>query len=175
MSKVILYIATSLDGYIAKPDHDLSWLAAIKQEDEDYGYQDFLNNIDSILMGNRSFEVINHFGKWPYVGKRCFVASHSPISMVHDSVTFVTDPAHTIKQLKSEAKGNIWLLGGADLADSLLRLDLVDEMIISTVPILLGQGIRLFSAPLPQLNLTLLTSQTYSSGLVQSHYRLKAK
>jgi len=175
MSNVILYIATSLDGYIAKMDHDISWLSHVEVKGEDYGYQQFFDGVSAVIMGNSSFQVIKDFADWPYADKRCFVASHSPDITPNDSVTFITDPAATIKQLKVSAEGNIWLLGGANLADSLLRLDLVDELILSTIPILLGNGIRLFNAPLPELGVTLLSSQSYPSGLIQTHYRIIKK
>ncbi|PKH05810.1 dihydrofolate reductase family protein [Moritella sp. Urea-trap-13] len=172
MSNVILYIATSLDGYIAKTDHDLSWLSHVDVKGEDYGYQKFLDGVSAVIMGNTSFQVIKDFGNWPYASKQCFVASHSPDITPNDNVTFITDPAATIKQLKSNGEGNIWLLGGANLADSLLRLDLIDELIISTIPILLGNGIRLFNAPQPALDVSVLSSKCYPSGLVQTHYRI---
>jgi len=172
MSNVILYIATSLDGYIAKMDHDLSWLSQVEVKDEDYGYQTFLDGVSAIIMGNTSFQVIKGFGDWPYANKQCFVASHSPDIIPDDNVTFITDPAATIKSLKANAEGDIWLLGGANLADSLLRLDLVDELILSTIPTLLGNGIRLFNAPLPALGVTVLSSQCYPSGLIQTHYKI---
>jgi len=174
MSNVILYIATSLDGYIAKTDHDLSWLSTVKRKDEDYGYQAFMKNVDSIIMGNRSFEIINQFGQWPYPDKQCFVASHALSSYNNENVQFITDPAAQISRLKKANKGNIWLLGGADIADSLLRLNLVDELIISTIPVMLGSGIRLFNAPLPEMTLKLLSSTSFDSGLVQSHYKITA-
>ncbi len=173
MSKVILYIATSLDGYIAKTDHDISWLSSIDVEGEDYGYKAFMDKISTVIMGNSSFQVIKAFGDWPYSDKHCFVATHSPdINTDDNDITFTTDPAATIQQLKANNSGDIWLLGGANLADSLLRLDLVDELILSTIPVLLGNGIRLFNAPLPELNLTVLTSTSYHSGLVQTHYEI---
>ncbi|QUM86845.1 MULTISPECIES: dihydrofolate reductase family protein [unclassified Moritella] len=175
MSNVILYIATSLDGYIARMDHDISWLSNVEVKDEDYGYQQFFNDVSAVIMGNSSFQVIKDFGDWPYTNKQCFVASHSPDIVPNDNVTFITDPAATIKQLKASDEGNIWLLGGANLADSLLRLDLVDELILSTIPILLGNGIRLFNAPLPELGVTLLSSQSYPSGLIQTHYKIIKK
>ncbi len=172
MTKVILYIATSLDGYIAKVDHDLSWLTKFQVPEEDYGYRDFIKNISAIMMGNSSFQVIREFGDWPYADKQCFVATHTSDVTTEPNVTFVTDPAATIAQLKEQNEGDIWLLGGANLADSLLRLDLVDELIISTIPVLLGNGIRLFSAPLPELNLELISSKQYDSGLIQAQYKI---
>lgn len=172
MSNVILYIATSLDGYIAKMDHDISWLSHVEVKNEDYGYQTFMDSISAIIMGNTSFQVIKDFGDWPYVSKQCFVASHSPDITPNDNVTFITDPAQTIKELKANNEGDIWLLGGANLADSLLRLDLVDELILSTIPILLGNGIRLFNAPQPELGVTVISSQQYPSELIQTHYKI---
>ncbi|QUM75005.1 dihydrofolate reductase [Moritella sp. 24] len=172
MSNVILYIATSLDGYIAKMDHDLSWLSQVEVKGEDYGYQDFLDSVSAVVMGNTSFQVIKDFGNWPYKNKQCFVASHSPDITPDNNVTFITDPATTIRELKANSEGNIWLLGGANLADSLLRLDLIDELILSTIPILLGNGIRLFNAPQPELGVTVVSSHCYPSGLIQTHYKI---
>ena len=172
MAKVILYIATSLDGYIAKMDHDISWLSSVKMANEDYGYQAFLSNIDAILMGSNSFQAIKQIANWPYPNKQCYVASHATDIIADENVTFITDPVSTIAQLKAANRGNIWLLGGANLADSLIRLDLVDEFIVSTIPILLGNGIRLFNAPLPLLNLRVLACTAYPSGLVQTHYEI---
>lgn len=133
-----LYIATSLDGYIAGKDGSIDWLFT----DADYGYRDFFASIDTVLMGSRTYEQTRSFWDFPYEGKSCFVFTRKARGKA-DPVTFISgDIAEFTKGLKDEHGGDIWLVGGSEII-AVLR-DLIDDYIISIHPVILGSGILLF-------------------------------
>lgn len=175
--KVILYIAQSLDGFIADKNDDISWLSVVEKPGEDYGYQNFLNCIDTVIMGRRTYEKILSFGiEFPHKDKTCFVISRSKTG--HDNnVKFINENlSGFVNELKSNPGKNIYLDGGAVLVHEMLDLNLIDEMIISIIPVLLGNGIHLFGAynslSNPDAKLHLQTCKYFETGLVQLHYIL---
>ena len=166
MRNVILFIATSLDGYIAGPAGEIDWLFA----DQDYGYTEFLANVDTVLMGRKTYDVSLSFGEYPYRGTRGFVWSRTR-SGQDANVTFVSkDVGPFVSALKQETGRNIWLVGGAELVAECVRHDLIDEFMIFVHPIILGNGIPLFQAPLPRRTLRVTQLERFSSGLVQLSY-----
>jgi dihydrofolate reductase len=173
MSTVVLYIATSLDGYIARADGSFDWLSIVDSQETDYGYADFYGGIDAIAMGSRTYEqIVGGFDEWPYSGKRVFVFTHRPLEPVAENVVFVSQsPVEFAKGLDSAGIHMLWMEGGGDLVASFMEHRLIDEYIVSVVPIVLGDGIPLFKGPLPEHRLELLESVDYPSGLVQLHYR----
>jgi len=166
MRRVILFIATSLDGYIAGPAGEIDWLF----RDQDYGYTAFLSGIDTVLMGRRTYDVSLGFGDYPYKGKQGFVWSRTRNG--HDgNVTFVSqDVGPFVSTLKQKPGKNIWLVGGAELVAECVRHDVIDEFMIFVHPIILGNGIALFQAPLPQRMLRITHVERFTSGLVQLSY-----
>ena len=167
MRKVILFIASSLDGYIARASGDVDWLFT----DQDYGYADFFALVDTVLMGRHTYEQVLSFGEYPYIGTQGFVFSKTRGSEYDDNVTFISSALPTfVQELKSSAGKNIWLVGGAELISSFLQHDLIDEFIISVHPIILGDGIPLFRAPLAMRKLNLQRCQTFDTGLIQITY-----
>ncbi len=172
MSAVILYIAASLDGYIAKADGSVDWLAIVNDEETDYGYADFYAGVDAIAMGSRTYEQVLDFEEWPYPDKRVFVFTRRMLEPLAHDVTFTSQsPVDFVRGLDSAGLRTLWLAGGGDLVASFMEHRLIDEYIISVIPIVLGDGIPLFKSPLPEHRLELLESTDYSSGLIQLHYR----
>ncbi|HEY9847950.1 MAG TPA: dihydrofolate reductase family protein [Leptolyngbyaceae cyanobacterium] len=167
MRKLILFIACSLDGYIARTNGDVDWLFT----DRDYGYSDFFAKIDTVLMGRRTYEQLLTFGEYPYQGTQGFVFSKTPKSKSDENVEFISnDVTNFIRNLKHENGKDIWLVGGAELIRSCMQEDSIDEFVISLHPIILGEGILLFRSPLATKGLTLQNSQVFDTGLVQLTY-----
>ena len=166
MRKVILFIASSLDGYIARTSGSVDWLFT----DQDYGYTDFLANIETVLMGRRTYEQVLSFGEYPYKGTQGFVFSRTR-NKSDEHVTFISgDLAGFVEGLKSGEGKDIWLVGGSELIQSCMSHDLIDEFVISVHPIILGDGIPLFRAPLQMRKLNFLNCRSFDTGLVQLVY-----
>jgi dihydrofolate reductase len=170
--RVFLYIAASLDGFIARPDGQLDWLAAVETEGEDYGYAEFIRQIDTVVMGRKTYEVVLGFGgTFPHQGRACYVLSATHHGHDENVQFYAGNPAGLIRQLRQQPGGHIFLDGGAQALAAFMSQDLVDEFIISTIPVLLGSGIPLFAGPQPERALKLVSSKAFASGLVQSHYQ----
>jgi dihydrofolate reductase len=171
--KAILYIAASIDGYIAKPNDDLSFLSMVEQEGEDYGYKEFLDSIDTVIIGRKTFDwVVGQIGKYPDEGKKVYIISHSPKPPDKDFVYYNGNIKELVLKLKSEKGAHIFVNGGAQVIHELLKEFLIDEMIISFIPILLGNGTPLFLKDFPEQKLELISSKNYDTGLLQVHYRV---
>lgn len=172
--KLILYIAASLDGYIAKTDGDIGWLSSVEAPPEDYGYADFIKTVDTIIMGRKTYEKVLSFGiPWPHKGRKCYVLSKTKTGADDNVEFFNGDAAALMTQIRQMPGLNIYCDGGADVVNELAHQDLIDHYIISIIPVLLGDGIALFKPGRPQHELTLLRSEAYPSGLVQLHYERK--
>lgn len=174
MRKLIVYIAMSLDGYIAGPGDDLSFLSAVETEGEDYGYAAFCKKVDTVIIGRKSYEKVLAMGfDYPHTDKQVYVVSRRPRpEACTDSLQFYCGPLPLlVAQLKSREGAHIYCDGGAEIVTQLLGEQLVDELILSVVPVLLGSGVRLFGECIPATTLTLIDSKSFSSGLVQLHYQ----
>jgi dihydrofolate reductase len=170
MRKIILYIAPSLDGYIARRDGSIDWLRKYETGEEDYGYNEFLKSVDTLLMGRKTYEQIVGFGEWPYEGKQGYVFSTQGIR--DPRVMAVPEPVTFTKALKEKPGKDIWLVGGGQAISLLMNHRLVDEIIITIIPIILGSGIPLFSHITAETKCVLIKEKAYPSGLVQLHYSL---
>ncbi len=171
MRKVILYIACSLDGYIARIDGRVDWLFS----DADYGYTEFLQGIDTIVMGRVTNDQLLTFGDYPYTGKEVLVVSRARAGKRDENVTFVGgEIVERIRNLHAGKGKGIWLVGGAHLVQIFLTERLIDELIVSIHPIILGSGIPLFLQQPAATFLGLRDSTSFPSGLVQLHYDVKA-
>lgn len=167
MRKVILFIASSVDGYIAGPKGEIDWLFS----DQDYGYAEFFSGVDTVVMGRLTYEVSLSFGEYPYPGRQGFVFSRTKAGTRDENISFVgEDPGPFVKKLKKGAGKNIWLVGGAEIIQSCMIHDVIDELVISIHPIILGDGIPLFRGPFPQTGLILQNCRTFDTGLVQLTY-----
>jgi dihydrofolate reductase len=167
MRKVVLFIATSLDGYIARSSGAVDWLFT----DEDYGYEDFFKKVDVVVMGRKTYEQVLSFGTYPYQSKLSYVFTHTGNQLIDTEVSFVSEDIQPlITSLRASGDGYIWLIGGAELVHSFLEHDLIDEFVISVHPILLGEGILLFQPPFAMRMLQFQSVQSFKSGLVQLRY-----
>jgi len=169
--KVILYIAMSIDGYIATKNDELDFLSLVEEEGEDYGYAAFTKTVDTVIMGRKTYEKVLSFGiAFPHAGKECYVITKS-LREDDGSVHFYRgNLPWLISDLKSKQGKNIFIDGGAETVHALLNDKLIDEMIISIIPVLLGNGIKLFKDERPEQKLKLVSSKAFNRGLVQLHY-----
>ena len=169
--KVILYIAMSLDGYIAKPDGDISFLSVVEKEGEDYGYSAFTETIDTVILGRKTYDKVLSMGfTAPYGERNVYVLSRNPYPAT-DKITFYSGSlSELVSSLKSQSGKHIYCDGGAETVHQFLQNDLFDELIISIIPVLLGDGIRLFGKSFPEQKLQLVSSKSFEKGLVQLHY-----
>ena len=172
MSKLILYIASSLDGYIAAPGDDLKFLHLVQREGEDYGYSGFYETVDTVIIGRKTFDwVLKEIGSSPHPDKTTYVITHQDKPAVGNTIFYTGDLKDLVLSLKSKEGRNIYCDGGAEIVNELLKSKLIDELVISVIPVLLGQGTRLFKDGRPEQNLVLLKSRQFDTGLVQLHYK----
>ncbi len=176
--KCIAYIAQSLDGYIARPDGDIAWLDEIDHHDQDgdYGWADFISTVDCIAMGRHSYEKVLSFGEWPYALPVYVLSSHTayraepPEDKNPGAASFLSgSPKEILEQLQNRVHSSVYIDGGQTIC-RFIDAALLNEMIISTVPVLLGSGIPLFGKLRTGAQLSLRQSVEYKSGLVKSHY-----
>ena len=151
MSKVKLYIAQTEDGFIAGKNGDMSFLEKVPMTDESVTrYEEFIEDIDIIIMASNTYnQIINELSPdaWPYVGKKTYVFSNKAKDKKYDDVYFISGPIElVIDDIKAESKKNIWLLGGANMVQQFHFKNLIDEYIITTLPINLREGIELFTS-----------------------------
>lgn len=173
MRKLAIFIATSLDGYIAKPDDDLSFLKSVEKEGEDYGYGEFIANVDTIILGRKTYEwVLKEIGPSHYDnGERDVYIITRTERPSFGKIKFHTgSPADLVQKLKTEKGQKIYCDGGAEIINDLLESDLIDEFILSIIPVLVGNGTRLFKDGRPEQLLELVRVKTYDTGLTQLHY-----
>lgn len=167
MRPVILFIATSLDGYIARMDGRIDWLFT----DQDYGFREFFLGVDTVVMGRKTYDVSLSFGDYPYPGRSGYVFSRVRDGQRDEHCEFIsTEPKAFIAGLRKQPGKKIWLVGGSELIQDFVLADLIDEYVISIHPLILGSGIPLFRSPLPTQNLIFRDSTTFDSGLVQVSY-----
>ncbi len=174
MPKIKLYIATTLDGYIARQNGSLDWLDELEvPEGVDFGYSAFYETIDCILMGRSTYEEVLGFDvDWPYDGcKTIIYSSHTDFKTPTPDTSLATDVTpEEIERLKSVSEKNIWLVGGGKLIREFLEHDAVDEMIITIIPRMIGNGIRLFPESEIDQKFKLTDSKTFPTGVVNLHY-----
>lgn len=176
MRQLSLFIACSLDGYIAKPNDDLSFLKMVEKEGEDYGYAAFIEQIDTIILGRKTYDyVVREIGAEHYDnGERTiYVITSQKRAAVGRTTFYSGNLKELIQELRSKEGKNLYCDGGAELIHALLQEDLIDEIIVSIIPILLGEGVRLFKDGRQEQVLELLTTKTFETGLVQLHYKRK--
>ena len=165
MSKIIVYIATSLDGYIAREDGNIDWLP----ESAESGYDAFYKSIDTVIMGKTTYDQVLTFGEYPYKDKKSFVFTTTN-QKKNENVEFVSDVKKFVKDGFNEMGKNIWLVGGAQIIASFLKQKAVDEIIVTIIPVILGKGLPLFKNTESEIKLELIKTEKYAQ-LVDLHYR----
>ncbi|MEM9755593.1 MAG: dihydrofolate reductase family protein [Pseudomonadota bacterium] len=178
MTTAHVFIATSLDGFIARPDHSLDWLASAAPEDEDHGYDAFIAKIDGIVMGRATFQAVLGFTPWPYdrpvrVISRSLTPDAVPQALRASVRILSGRPADVLATVAAEGWRRAYVDGGR-LIQSFLADGLIDDLTLTRVPILIGAGRPLFGALPRDIPLIHETTRTFASGLVQSRYRVAA-
>jgi dihydrofolate reductase len=168
-----VYIAASLDGYIARADGSLDWLSIVQSPGEDYGYARFFDSIDTVVIGRKTYETALGFEEWPYAGKRCIVLTRRRLPARHAERFYDGDPVALVERLTGEGAKRVYVDGGSVIRQ-FIAAELVTDMTLSIVPILLGDGIPLFAGIGRDVRLDLSASRSFASGLVQLEYRSKA-
>jgi dihydrofolate reductase len=166
-----VYIATSLDGFIARPNGSIDWLSRVERPGEDYGYHGFFDSIDTIVIGRKTYETALGFASWPYAGKRCVVLTHSRPPSDHGQ-TFFSGPPNVLMQSLSEAGSRRVYVDGGSVISQFLASELIDDVTVSIVPLLLGEGLRLTRDLGRDIGLELVQTRAFESGLVQLQYRV---
>lgn len=172
MRKIIAYLATSADGFIARPDGDVTWLDRPRPAD-DYGMPAFLRSVDTIVMGRVTWDVGQKLGGTVVEGKRNIVLSRSlPFHAIPGATVENIEPSELAARLRSEKGRNVWLMGGADVFGSFLSAGALDEIIIHVVPVLIGIGIPLLDPVARQTELKLKSTRKFADGVVRLHYEI---
>ncbi|TXI92492.1 MAG: dihydrofolate reductase [Neisseriales bacterium] len=166
--KLRLFFACSIDGYIAKRNGDVEWLGQFSLPGENYGYDEFLADIDVILLGRKSYEKVLTFPEFPY-NKPCYVITSQKNLPSDSRVIFTSELTKTVTEILAEGK-NIYADGGALLISELIKQSLVDEMTITTLPIILGNGVRCFKTGIGESTYSLQKIEHFPSGLIQVKY-----
>ena len=176
--KRILDISMSLDGYLATKEDDISWLSIVNKEGEDYGYEKFIAGIDTYIVGKTTYDVVVKLcdGKFPQGAMfDSYVITRQTLPSENGVTFYNGDLEELINKLKQGKGKNIYCDGGAQIVKMLMSKELIDEYIISIMPIILGDGKRLFIGEIPGKALELLSCKNYESGLIQVHYSKKRK
>ena len=164
------FIATSLDGFIAREDGGIDWLTPLLATGEDYGYKRFFGTIDAIVFGRKTYETALGFGEWPYAGKRCVVLTHRPLAAHHGEEPYDGPLDALVGWLGEDGTKRIYVDGG-DVIRQFLAAGLLDNLVVSIVPVLLGSGVPLFARG-GERWLRLVESRSFSTGVVQIEYRV---
>jgi dihydrofolate reductase len=167
---VVLYVATSLDGYLADEDGGVDFLDPFDEEDAPDGYEAFLAGVNCLLMGSHTYEQVLGFGDWPYGDRPTYVLTTRDLPRAGESVELVAGDAAALARRLRREYGTVWLVGGAELAGSLLRAGAVDEVRLTVVPVVLGGGIRLFAGATGRHGLALRDHVARGAGVVELRY-----
>jgi dihydrofolate reductase len=172
MAKVILYIATSEDGFVADKDGGVDWLPHPSDEHEDMGYPALMDRISAIVMGSRSYQQIIGFGDWAWSDKQAYVFTNQPLVSSNEAIRFIQDNVRTfMERIARNLTQDIWLLGGAALAKSFAKEQQIDECIITVIPKKLGNGIAL---EVPFGNFDLKQSKQFKDRIMQHTFVKKS-
>lgn len=170
---LVVYIAVSLDGYIATQDDNLDFLSMVEREGEDYGYAEFCTTIDTVIMGRKTYDKVLSFGiEFPHRDKRCIVLSKSRIGRDDNVEYYAGSLVDLVNEFRANQGKDIYIDGGAETIHAFRSKGLIDRYIVSVIPIILGGGIRLFGEGLPKEILKLNSCLSFDSGLTQLHYEV---
>jgi dihydrofolate reductase len=171
--RISVFVGASVDGFIARPDHALDWLPV--DGGEPHGYEEFMASVDALVIGRKTYEKVLTFKPWPYGAKRVVVLSSQPLDL-SQAVGAVLEqmhgePADIVKQLDATGAQHLYIDGGITI-QGFLRAGLVDRLIITRVPVLIGCGIPLFGSLPHDIHLKHVSTRDFPSGLVQSEYQV---
>lgn len=176
MRKVILYIAMSLDGYIADQNGNVDWLNEYGSDENVEGadsYSLFLDKVDEVIIGfNTYHQIVTELSpqQWVYEGLKSYVITHNKIPSNSEIMFVNRSPCDLIKDLKKKSGKDIWICGGASIIKQLMKEDLIDRFHISVIPMILGNGIKLFDEIDNEIKLDLVQTTRSGSGIVELVY-----
>jgi dihydrofolate reductase len=179
MRRIITYIAISADGYIARSDGDFSWLDRPRPKDN-YGFDDFVSSIDTVLWGRKTYDVALKFGfgggknlgMGP--GVKSYVFSRTPPQEIPTGIEFVKEPVGEFaKRLRAQSGKDVWMMGGGGIIASFLDAGEIDEFSIHVIPIFIGEGIPLVAPRHREIQLELLSTHAFEDGVVHLNYSVK--
>lgn len=175
MASANVYIGTSLDGFIARKDGDFTWLLKFADAGAIEAYNEFMADIDVIVLGRGTFETVLGFPSWPY-NKPVFVLSRTMAALpdnLRDKATLTSlEPSELLRHLSDQGFKAAYIDGGK-VIQSFLAADLIDSLAIATVPVVIGDGLSLFGSLNQDIDFEHVRTSTYSNGLVRSYYRRK--
>lgn len=176
MMKVSAFLGISLDGFIARKNGDIDWLDKANQkvhQDEDFGYSHFMESVDILIMGRNTYEQVLTFDKWPYKDKKVIVLSTKdvkiPVNLLNHVSPLKESPKNLVKQLSEKGVKHIYIDGGLTI-QSFLQAGLIDEITITIVPVLIGEGKSLFGPLIHDISLLPIKTSTFDFGFVQIKY-----
>ncbi len=171
--KISAFIATSLDGFIARNDGDVEWLGEVEAGGEDFGYYAFIEDVDYLVMGRNTFDKVLTFGEWPYDGRRVVVLTSQPLSIpeaLQDSVeSMAATPDEVVAALDKRGAQHLYVDGGKTI-QGFLDAGLIQRMIVTRIPVVLGEGIPLFGPVQQDIRFEHVVTRSYDCGNVQSEY-----
>jgi dihydrofolate reductase len=173
-----VFIATSLDGFIARSDGGIDWLLQANTRvpaGEDCGYQAFMDSVDALVMGRKTFEQALQFNPWPYAGKPVVVLSRDGVNVpatLRDEVSVSAEALPDLLARLATAGARKLYIDGGQTIQGFLRAGVLDELIVTVIPVLLGEGLPLFGPLAADVALTHVATRAYPFGFVQHHYRV---
>jgi dihydrofolate reductase len=172
---VSVFVGISVDGFLARPNHDLDWLP--EDGGEPHGYEEFMAGVEALVIGRNTFEKVLTFEPWPYGAKRVVVLSHRALDLSQAAGAnleqMAGEPADIVRRLAASGAQNLYVDGGLTI-QGFLRAGQVDRLVLTRVPVLIGEGIPLFGALPRDVRLRHEATRAFPSGLVQSEYRVLA-
>jgi dihydrofolate reductase len=170
---VQLYIAASLDGFIADEDGGVGWVERFLVDGVDYGYGEFLGGVGAVIMGARTYEQELERGGLPYGERPTWVFTHRELAIPPRGTAHLTSAplGEVLAEIERTTEGNVFLVGGGDLIRQFVAAGALDELILFVVPVLLGRGVRLFDDVAP-IQAELLGTRSFATGLVEIRYRV---
>jgi dihydrofolate reductase len=174
---IVYYAAMSLDGRISGPDHDLSFLQTLSSGPEGGGYASFYAGLDSLVMGARTWDFMVRLGSWPYGDKPTWIVTHAdslaPLAGAERVELFAGDLAELVQLIDERGLKRTWLVGGGDLAGQMLAADLLDELVLSVAPTLVGRGPALADGEFPLRKFELVELERLGEDGVRLRYERK--
>ncbi|GEK29869.1 MAG: dihydrofolate reductase family protein [Kurthia sp.] len=173
MRKVILYIATSVDGYIAKEDGSISWLEDVEMTEADTSYEQFYDSVDTVIMGRTTYDQITtelSLDMYPYEDATSYIMTSREADKRENCHFVAGSIIELVKKLKAEAGSNIWIIGGNGVIQALVEANLIDEYQITLIPIILGKGIPLFNEMEEPVKLK-ASSSNCKNGMITTIYK----
>jgi dihydrofolate reductase len=170
-----LYVAVSVDGFLADDDGGVAWLEEFGGGSGDAAdaYEAFLASVDCLVVGAATYEQVRSFGEWTYEDRPTYVLTHRELGRATDAVEFVDGDVDSVAAELGREYDHVWVVGGAQVARAFLRAHRIDRLRLTLIPVLLGSGIPLFTGGGETHPLTLLDTRAHASGMVELHYEVR--